>query len=365
MICKNTPAKISDNNAYTYPYAIDDNGNPVFINEITKENKSQTQYHCYGCGAELFPVLGEVREHHFRHEKGSICDPNKYLHEYAKAVIRKRFEENDSFVVNYHAKQVCKKTENCTFFEKYHWEECEKEGLYSVDLKKYYDTCTAEKGYYQTLPDGRKKYIADLILTDSQNDKKRPVCIEVWVTHECTEDKKQNGGRIIELKINNEKDAMREIVENDDEEHPIRFFNFAKSVSVKPGRWFRHIKRFPGLYEKVLVVEDTLCAEGLQYDSKAEHEVILSSNNIAPIYQEVLYAIKSHEDGMKYPTPFLCENGNITREHDKFFLKCRYRGYRGYNRPCPCGNYRFSTRKRDEVLKQCDNVVCWGKNDDP
>lgn len=304
MICKNTPAKISDNNAYTYPYAIDDNGNPVFINEITKENKSQTQYHCYGCGAELFPVLGEVREHHFRHEKGSICDPNKYLHEYAKAVIRKRFEENDSFVVNYHAKQVCKKTENCTFFEKYHWEECEKEGLYSVDLKKYYDTCTAEKGYYQTLPDGRKKYIADLILTDSQNDKKRPVCIEVWVTHECTEDKKQNGGRIIELKINNEKDAMREIVENDDEEHPIRFFNFAKSVSVKPGRWFRHIKRFPGLYEKVLVVEDTLCAEGLQYDSKAEHEVILSSNNIAPIYQEVLYAIKSHEDGMKYPTPF-------------------------------------------------------------
>lgn len=362
MICKNNSTKISDNNAYTYPYAIDDNGNPVFINEITKENKSQTHYHCYGCGAELFPVLGDVREHHFRHEKGSVCDPNKYLHEYAKAAIKKRFEENDSFIVSYHAKQVCKNVSNCVFYDKYHWRECDCEGLHSVDLKKFYDTCTSEKGYYQLLPDGRKKYIADLFLTDSQNDKRQPVCIEVWVTHECTDDKKQNGGRIIEIKINDEKDAVREIVENDDEEHPIRFFNFANPISVEPGKWFRHIKRMPGLYGKVLVIDNNLCSDGLQYDPKAEKEVILSSNNLDPIYQEVLYAIKSHEDGMKYPTPFLCEYGNIIKNQEKYQLKCRYLGY---NRHCPCGNYKFSTRKREEVLEQCDNVFCWGKNDVP
>ena len=186
------------NNNYTYPYAINEDGKPVHIEEITKENRHDCHYHCYGCGSELFPVLGDIREHHFRHGKGSTCDPNKYLHEFAKAEIKKKFDMSDSFVVRYQAHQKCKKADKCDFHKQYHWSECECDGLYAVDLKQFYDTCTSEKGYYQELPDGNKRYVADLFLSHSQKPENKQVCIEVWVTHECTEEKKQNGGRIIE-----------------------------------------------------------------------------------------------------------------------------------------------------------------------
>ncbi|MBR2195906.1 MAG: hypothetical protein IJ911_09860 [Salinivirgaceae bacterium] len=66
---------------HKYPFAINDDGLPIHIDNISQENRKQTHYYCYGCGAELFPVLGEKREHHFRHEKDAICDPDKYLHD--------------------------------------------------------------------------------------------------------------------------------------------------------------------------------------------------------------------------------------------------------------------------------------------
>ena len=72
---------------HKYPFAINDDGKPIFIDDVTQENRRHTHYHCYGCGAELFPVLGGARKHHFRHEKDAICDPNKYLHEYVQYQI--------------------------------------------------------------------------------------------------------------------------------------------------------------------------------------------------------------------------------------------------------------------------------------
>ena len=74
---------------HRYKYAISDAGTPIFIDDNTQENRRDTAYTCAGCGRQLFPVLGDVREHHFRHEKDSECsDYNRYLHEYAKAVLK-------------------------------------------------------------------------------------------------------------------------------------------------------------------------------------------------------------------------------------------------------------------------------------
>ena len=94
---------------HRYKYAISDAGTPIFIDDITQENRRDTAYTCAGCGRQLFPVLAEKRERHFRHEKDSECsDYNRYLHEYAKAVLKKRFDENDTFIVQYYAYQECR-----------------------------------------------------------------------------------------------------------------------------------------------------------------------------------------------------------------------------------------------------------------
>ncbi len=295
---------------FNYPYAKDDNGKPISITEIKKETRHNSHYYCYGCEAELFPVLGNIREHHFRHEKGSICDPDKYLHEFAKATIKKRFDENEQFIVKYNAHHKCKKIEDCNLFKQYHWSECEWDGFNSIDLKQYYDTCTPEKGYYQDLPNGKKKYIADLILSNSQKSKSPPTSLEVWVTHECTEDKKLNGGRIIELKISKEQDVFREIIENNNINLPIRFFNFKREVSSNKRKIFKHIM----IKDKKIEIYDSSCSDGLKYDQNREYEIIISTNNTNN-HWILLSIILLNKKGYSIPEYQLCEYGYVSGKY--------------------------------------------------
>ena len=349
------------NNNYTYPFAINEDGKPVHIEEITEENRHECRYHCYGCGAELFPVLPKERERHFRHEKGSTCDPNKYLHEFAKAEIKKRFDENDSFVVKYQAHQKCKKADECDFHKQYNWPECECEGLYAVDLKQFYDTCTSEKGYYQELPDGKKRYVADLLLSHSQKPENKKVCIEVWVTHECTEDKKRSGGRIIEIKIVKESDAFREIVESDDDVLPVRFYNFKSDVSIEPSHKFNHIKivRKENSLEKVK--EESLCSEGLDFDEKSFFEVILDSS-LNEKEENELFSILCNKSnsGIKFRDHSWCKTGRL--------VKIRHRnGYRTQyltcgELVCPCSRFQYDEQKGDALLKKYKGIPYWEVN---
>ncbi len=341
---------------FNYPYAKDDNGKPISITEIKKETRHNSHYYCYGCEAELFPVLGNIREHHFRHEKGSICDPDKYLHEFAKATLKKRFDENEHFIVKYYAHHKCKKIEDCNLFKQYHWLECEWNGFYSIDLKQYYDTCRSEKGYYQDLPNGKKKYIADLILSNSQKPKSPPTSLELWVTHECTEDKKKNGGRIIEIKINCEEDANRPIIENNDKYLPIHFYNFKNPIEIKPNRKFKHIKLLPSFKGYVVVTDETLCSEGLLFDSKGKHEIILSTTNLNVRDLKLLYAIKCNEKGITSPYFPICENGWIDQ---KKIYSCRqlYNTFNPFK--CPCNKFKYSKQKGEEIMEQFKNIQIW------
>lgn len=348
------------NDHFTYPFAINEDGRPVHIDEITNENRHDSHYLCYGCGAELFPVLGKQRAHHFRHEKDSICNPDKYLHEFAKAEIKKRFDENDSFVVQYHAHQKCKKADECEFFEQYHWPECEKEGLYAIDLKQFYDTCSLEKGYYQELPDGTKRYIADLILKHSQKPENKQVCIEIWVTHECTEDKKINGGKIIEIKISKEQDTFREIIECVDDDLPIRFFNFKKKVSIEPSHKFNHIKVIRKENRPEKAKEESICSEGLSFDKNSLFEVIVDSGmNEKEEHELVSVLCNKSNTGVVVDCHLWCKIGHLRTGRNRLgfraqFLTCGERN-------CPCSRFQFDEEKGIRTLKKHEGIPYWEK----
>ena len=338
---------------HRYKYALSENGKSIFIHDITPENKKES-YVCAGCGKRLFPVLGDKREHHFRHEKNCDCsDYNRYLHEYGKAVLKRRFEEGESFFVKYHPYQKCKSYNECKVREEHHWDKCSFQGLYSIDLKKFYDTCTCEKGFYDNLPDGTKRYIADIILTNSKKDIP-PTILEVWVDHECTEDKKRSNNRIIEIKINAENDAEREIIETgEDSDLPIRFYGFKDSVTIDPQYKFKHLKIMNGIYHPVIVTDESPCIEGVVFDNKSLFEVVVSSCDLAPNDLEKIMAAKLEENpslNLKLHIRDWCQHFTVRNNR----ILCQ--GAQKY-RNCPCPAFAVN---KDKMMLWLENLK---KND--
>lgn len=339
----------------TYPYAYTDEGNIIYIDDVNENNRRSTHYHCYGCGKELFPVLGDKRAHHFRHEKDSECDPNRYLHEYAKKVLKKRFDEGESFTVSYPAHQTCKRKDKCSLIEKCNWNNCERDGLYQLDLKKYYDTCTLEKGYYEDTEEGKKRYVADLKLSSTQFPKRKSVTLEIWVTHKCTEEKLNSGAKIIEIKIEKEKDAHREIIASDGE-LPIGFYGFSDRVEIEDYGTLRHYIWRRGLDGKTIVVDDSLCCEEIHFDKKGFYEVVFPLIEEHKKQQFDLFYFLSAKHGYGMPSYDICKKG-YSRGNSWY---CQLR-----RRQCPCPNFSWDIKKTDSFIEQLKDITYWDSNDIP
>ncbi len=342
-----------------YKGAVTSDGRFVSISDITEENRNNTSYTCLGCGKRLYPVLGEKRSHHFRHEKDSECsDYNRYLHEYAKAELKRRFDEGDSFIIKYNASFKCRNFENCTVRNGHNWRYCSYCDTCTRDLKRTYDTCTPEKGYYEDTPDGKKRYIADLKLTSTKEDV-QPLTLEIWVNHECTKQKRNSGTMIIEIKIEKEEDACREIQETaDGDEKPILFHGFDRNIIIPPLYVFRHLKVMPGIYSKVVVMTESSCSEKVEFDkdSNCSYEIIISNTsrgNLKPkICEKALAcffpALRIRE---------LCSHYMITSRG----IMCR-KGNSRYN--CPCDSYTLNTEEKNKFLHTLarHDVEIWTSN---
>lgn len=185
---------------YKHAFVDEDREKIISIDEITEENRNHYKFRCIGCGQEILPraIGSKYRKPHFWHgvRDGVECSGETYLHKLTKHIIRKKFEENPTFKIEYHVNKECNNVE-C----KYRKPRCLEEfSTNKVDLKKYYDACTEEAPI--------KGYIADILLTNSKNANIEPTLIEVFVSHPCDEEKRNSGLHIIEIKIRNEQDAI-------------------------------------------------------------------------------------------------------------------------------------------------------------
>ena len=176
---------------YKYAYIDDDRDNVISIDEITVQNRKQHKYYCIGCGKELLPraINSKCRKPHFYHKEEVSCSVETYLHKLTKHVLKRKFDDNPTFSVEYVISKECSNN-SC----KYKNSRCREESSpYKIDLKKYYDTCTIEKRI--------NNFVADLLLTNSKKPNTKPTLIEVCVNHPCSEVKRNSGLRIIEIKI--------------------------------------------------------------------------------------------------------------------------------------------------------------------
>ncbi len=219
----------------TYHNAIAQNGQIVHIDDVSKEKRDE-HFYCAGCQSEMIPVLGDVREHHFRH-KGKLCSKETYLHQLGKILLKEKFDTQKEFVIKYYGNLCCNKTENCKLLSIGNNIKCNHKVLLSRDLKKDYDTCEVEVTY--------NGYRADLILYSKEHPNLNPLFIEISVTHDCEQAKIHSDIQIIEIKIDNEEDLSLPLVEEDNmllqlgNDNPyefyeslphVRFYNFQRQV---------------------------------------------------------------------------------------------------------------------------------------
>lgn len=280
---------------YQHAYIDDDRDNVISIDDITDQNRKQHKYFCVGCGKELLPraIDSKCRKPHFYHKEEVICSGETYLHKLTKHVLKRKFDNEPSFFVEYIVSKECSNT-NC----KYRNPRCREEHVpYRIDLKKYYDTCTLETGI--------NGFVADVLLTNSKNPNIEPTLIEVCVKHPCDEEKRNSGLRIIEIKIKEEQninslqhqDVIRELLFTSKRERNVDFISFKRVIitplHVKLQRYIYNPQQNPNGY--LTEIDCYKAHERLRADSLFELNVVNTQHYKQCEMWEVLPWMASHK----------------------------------------------------------------------
>ena len=204
-------------------YAVSKSGVLVHINEA---HDSKEDCFCPHCGCRMLKRCGNIRAWHFAHDYRYENDVNKecsyesYLHAFAKLRLKQWFEESQSIILHFKQTMGCKYTKDCIW--KKSGDRCSRHSKKTVDLKKYLTLCKLE----ETVHVGDDRFRADLLWSNPDNPK-NDILIEIKVTHECTQKKKESHKRIIEFEVHSEED-VENIVANDIlEGDNVRFYGFS------------------------------------------------------------------------------------------------------------------------------------------
>lgn len=186
-------------------YALDSQNRLVNIRDIEEGKKL---YFCPYCKGEMIPKRGKIRDWHFAHKcLTENCSYESYLHSLAKLRLCEWFNNTTNAIIHLESKHICSLFDECFWRKNAKDFECSNMTHKPWNLKKYYTNCEIEKQY--------GNYRADLFLA-YKGEKDEPIFIEICVTHPCSEDKVKSGIRIIEFKIESEKDI------DDIIKHPIQ-----------------------------------------------------------------------------------------------------------------------------------------------
>lgn len=182
-----------------YLYANNATGSLVDIANVTQENRDK--YYCPSCGMEMSAVLGNKREHHFRH-KGDSCSYERYLHKIGKLLLKWQFEKNPKFEIEYYVTRNCPNVDCC--LRDFNCANNNEE-LHVINLKDRYNVCEIEGSY--------NGFRADIKLSNSNKPEVTPLFLEVAVTHECSPEKISSGIPIVEILVSNERDVLLPLIE--------------------------------------------------------------------------------------------------------------------------------------------------------
>lgn len=184
-------------NDILYRFAYDDSNRVVSIKDINESNRRQN-FVCPHCHSKMYPALGNIRVHHFRHI-GDPCQHDGYLHSTAEEVFLEEYQKcldaGIPFILEdsepLHCERLCinKKIDST----------CRIRTMpYEYDLTAIFSSVSRET---RVIIDDHYRR-PDILLSSDSGDQ---LWIEIWVSHE-TEDDKRADGDIIEIKVSDEID---------------------------------------------------------------------------------------------------------------------------------------------------------------
>jgi len=176
-------------NVIKYQYALDESRALDIGSDDVVRGK---EYTCLSCGNVLIPVLGEIRQRHFRHKIQVDCSSETYLHNLAKRMFFQTYNEclNNSrpYFLEYCVPTHCNACKEYGPCETGHVLKC-------TDLTQHFKEISMESRDSEFIPDILLKRGSETLY------------VEIAVTHFVEENKTSSGKRIIEISVNNENDV--------------------------------------------------------------------------------------------------------------------------------------------------------------
>lgn len=349
-----------------YPDAITADGKYIRAINLDKGKvkRDSMKFYFFGCEGDDNEEMKFVERPHsngvtkyFRHKRGYIDrkEKDRYLHNRSEYIIKQRFDESAEsgvFPVQYYIIEKCPIYDECRLKTKFRCNGSPKASLKSLNLRELYDTCTPERG--------SDRYVADLLLTNSKDKSIRPLFLEIFVTHKCSENKINSGHQIIEIKINEEKDAENDIIENVGDivdEYvfmqpentktipPIQFFGFERNKEYKEHVKFACFTLIKDHEELIGNCTQVSCADINRISD--ENEVLRLAVPLDELNNNDLY-----EWGMALAYSNKLSVCDCTL--------CKYYKLKDYiNRPCSLVNMSFLFKDKNGNDKQINNpAIC-------
>lgn len=242
-----------------YPYAYDENNNLVCIEDVTEADRFH-EFRCPNCGAKMGPRLGKKNAHCFYHADAESCGAESYIHKVAKEIIVRKFNLG-SFPIKQKMTLVC--NSKCDHGD------CYKEEMRNFDLACDYDLPPKVE---ETLVVDNTKFIPDVTFYSS-NEKFKPICIEIFYKHSCSEKKLELCDNVIEIRVKQFSDLIRlenavlsEEKNDDPSTYHANFINFDSRILVSPEE-LRSINPYCIRAEsRIKAVEENKAARG-KYDA--------------------------------------------------------------------------------------------------
>lgn len=296
-------------------FALDINNSIIDIQNTDDLNNQQ--YFCPYCHKEMIPKRGNIRQWHFAH-KSDKCSYDKYLHSIAEIMIMAWFNKNGTVMLSMNNYEKCDRYGSCAFYDKV---SCNGTTRAQFDLKKYYSKCIKEHRY--------GGFIADLYC-ESYTNPNSPIFIEIFVTHECSQEKKSSGIRIIELAIQSEEDILN-IVNSTKliESEKVRLYNFKRKEFL--------VNKFVQPFQKYILhptlksyVERDISCRNYDQHRKGIYEISMPYNDCIPYFFNsgglyMVGKVKAYLDGYLRKDCQICKWQAETMEGDRFcklYKKC-------------------------------------------
>lgn len=338
-------------------FALDASDNIVDIKNVDNNQR----YFCPHCHGEMIAKRGDIRQWHFAH-KTDKCSYDKYLHSIAEIMIMNWFNKKETIILSMDNFEKCNKYDSCIFYDA---SNCEGTKRTQFDLKKYYSKCILEHRY--------EGFIADLYCECNTNPAS-PIFIEIFVTHECSQEKKNSNIRIIELFIQSEEDIL-DIVNSSNlvESDMVRLYNFQRKESLidKFAQPFQKYILYPTL--KSYVEYDTCTCRNYDQHRKGIYEISMPYDECIPYFFNsgglyMVGKVKAYLDGYLKKDCQICkwqETDFIGARFCKLYKKCGNPKYCDDNDASKCSMFRVNTEVINNTISdfseylENSNVDIW------